>query len=42
MSMSTPVRIGPFEIVSLGADGREGGEGENADISSETLNEDDA
>ena len=31
----------PYEIVSLGADGREGGEGENTDISSETLNEED-
>lgn len=31
-----------YEIVSLGADGREGGEGENTDISSETLNEEDA
>ena len=32
----------PYEIISLGADGREGGEGENADISSESLNEEDA
>ena len=32
----------PFEIVSLGADGREGGEGENRDFSSESLAEDDA
>lgn len=27
----------PFEIICLGADGREGGQGANADISSETL-----
>jgi general secretion pathway protein G len=27
----------PYEIVCLGADGREGGEGENLDISSEAL-----
>ena len=27
-----PGRHGPFDIYSLGADGREGGEGENADI----------
>ncbi len=29
-----PADSAPFEIVSLGADGRPGGEGENADISS--------
>jgi general secretion pathway protein G len=29
-----PGRSGGYEIVSLGADGREGGEGENADINS--------
>ena len=38
----SPGSNSPYEIVSLGADGREGGEGENADISSETLNEEDA
>ncbi len=27
----------PYEVVSLGADGREGGEGENQDFSSESL-----
>ena len=27
----------PYEVISLGADGREGGEGENRDISSESL-----
>lgn len=31
---SSPGRSGPFDIVSLGADGKEGGEGVNADISS--------
>lgn len=30
----TPGRNGGYEIVSYGADGREGGEGENADINS--------
>lgn len=30
----TPGRNGGYEIVSYGADGREGGEGENADITS--------
>ncbi|MFK8113465.1 MAG: type II secretion system major pseudopilin GspG [Rubripirellula sp.] len=30
----------PFEIICLGADGREGGDGENKDISSESLGED--
>ena len=30
----TPGRSGGYEIVSYGADGREGGEGENADINS--------
>ncbi len=29
----------PFEIISLGADGKEGGEGENADISSAKLSD---
>ena len=27
----------PYEVISLGADGREGGEGENRDFSSESL-----
>lgn len=30
----------PFEVICLGADGREGGDGENSDLSSETLGED--
>jgi general secretion pathway protein G len=30
----------PYEVVSLGADGREGGEGENADFTSEELDGD--
>jgi len=33
----SPAANTPFEIVSLGADGREGGEGGDADISSEAL-----
>jgi general secretion pathway protein G len=33
----SPGANSPFEIVCLGADGREGGEGGDADISSETL-----
>jgi len=28
----TPGRQGPFDIYSLGADGKEGGEGDNADV----------
>jgi general secretion pathway protein G len=31
---SAPGKHGPYEIVSLGADGREGGEGDNKDIAS--------
>ncbi len=31
-----------FEVISLGADGREGGEGENQDFSSESLDSSDA
>ena len=38
----SPGSTQPYEVVSLGADGREGGEGENTDISSETLSEEDA
>ncbi|MFH5806757.1 type II secretion system major pseudopilin GspG [Alienimonas sp. DA493] len=34
---SRPGRSGPFEVLSLGADGREGGEGGDADISSDDL-----
>lgn len=30
----------PFEIICLGADGRDGGEGENSDISSESIGKD--
>ncbi len=33
----SPGAKSPFEVLCLGADGREGGEGENADISSEAL-----
>ena len=29
----TPGRQGPFDLYSLGADGKEGGEGDNADVS---------
>ncbi|MEM8912350.1 MAG: type II secretion system major pseudopilin GspG [Planctomycetota bacterium] len=35
----SPAPSGPFEIVSLGADGREGGQGGDADISSEALDD---
>jgi general secretion pathway protein G len=31
----------PYEVISLGGDGREGGEGENQDFSSESLGGDD-
>lgn len=31
----------PYEVICLGADGREGGEGENQDITSETLGQED-
>jgi len=31
---NSPGRDAPYEVISYGADGREGGEGENADISS--------
>ncbi len=34
---SRPGRNGPYEILSLGADGREGGEGGDADLSSDDL-----
>ena len=34
-----PGRKGPFEVVSFGADGREGGEGADRDISSDELGE---
>lgn len=33
----SPGSTEPYEVICLGADGREGGEGENADISSEQL-----
>ncbi len=33
----SPGSTEPYEIISLGGDGREGGEGEDLDISSETL-----
>ena len=36
----SPGSTEPYEVVSLGADGREGGEGENRDISSESLDSD--
>ncbi|MBI1335793.1 MAG: prepilin-type N-terminal cleavage/methylation domain-containing protein [Phycisphaera sp.] len=34
---NSPGRNGPFEVISLGADGRPGGDGINADISSDGL-----
>jgi len=34
---NVPGENGPFEVFSLGADGREGGEGEDKDIRSDTL-----
>ncbi|MEM6363399.1 MAG: type II secretion system major pseudopilin GspG [Planctomycetota bacterium] len=34
-----PGTSGPFEVISLGADGREGGEGGDADLSSERLDD---
>lgn len=33
-----PGRNGPFEVISYGADGKEGGDGPNADLSSDDLN----
>lgn len=33
----SPGSTGPYEVVSLGADGREGGEGENRDFTSDDL-----
>lgn len=36
----SPGSTEPYEVVSLGADGREGGEGENLDFSSEFLGAD--
>lgn len=36
----SPGSTQPYEVVSLGADGREGGEGENADFTSEDLDGD--
>ncbi len=35
----SPGRMGPFEVICYGADGREGGEGADADISSDHLKE---
>ena len=32
----------PYEVICLGADGREGGEGENKDFTSESLGDEDA
>jgi general secretion pathway protein G len=34
---NSPGRNGPFEVICLGADGREGGEGPNRDISNDEL-----
>lgn len=34
---NSPGRQGPFEVICLGADGREGGEGPDADITSDDL-----
>lgn len=36
----SPGSTQPYEVVSLGADGREGGEGENADFTSDDLDGD--
>ena len=36
----SPGTTEPYEVICLGADGREGGEGENRDISSESLDSD--
>lgn len=38
----SPGSTQPYEVISLGADGREGGEGENQDFSSESLGSSDA
>ncbi|MEM1068737.1 MAG: type II secretion system major pseudopilin GspG [Planctomycetota bacterium] len=38
----SPGSTDPYEVICLGADGREGGEGENKDITSETLGSEDA
>lgn len=38
----SPGSTEPYEVICLGADGREGGEGENRDFSSEGLDEDNA
>ncbi|MEM9364790.1 MAG: type II secretion system major pseudopilin GspG [Planctomycetota bacterium] len=35
----SPAADGPFEVISLGGDGREGGEGNDGDITSERLDE---
>jgi general secretion pathway protein G len=36
----SPGTTQPYEVICLGADGREGGEGENQDFSSDTLGDD--
>ena len=36
---NSPGSKGPFEVISYGADGRPGGEGANADITSDNLKE---
>ncbi|MDG2221810.1 MAG: type II secretion system major pseudopilin GspG [Rubripirellula sp.] len=38
----SPGSTEPYEVICLGADGREGGEGENQDITSELLGQEDA
>lgn len=38
----SPGSTEPYEVISLGADGREGGDGENLDITSESLGAEDA
>ena len=38
----SPGSEGAYEVISLGADGREGGEGENRDFSSESLEDENA
>ncbi|MGI9470655.1 MAG: type II secretion system major pseudopilin GspG [Rubripirellula sp.] len=38
----SPGSTQPYEVISLGADGREGGDGENKDFTSESLGDEDA
>ncbi len=38
----SPGTTQPYEVICLGADGREGGDGENSDFTSESLGDEDA